>query len=231
MGALTKSPNKKLTAGACALALWVAAGSTAAQAPAGGSDKPAADAPTERARRDADKVFQMILQHADKPRKARDEKAEKAAAPSAGATRSPVPARTAAAETPAPVAAAKRVAEPPALPTNDTAPAMREEAPAPVVELPKPPAGTSTPAQPPAPGKLELVSTVEPEFPARLMRSLGSGSVVVQFDVETDGRVVKAMVVRSSHKGLNEAATTAVAAWRFKPMNAAATGVVELKFE
>jgi TonB family protein len=79
--------------------------------------------------------------------------------------------------------------------------------------------------------KLELVSSVEPEFPARLVRSLGAGSVVVNFDVRPDGTVARAEVSRSSHRGLNEAALAAVAAWRFKPISETMPGVVELKFE
>ncbi len=83
--------------------------------------------------------------------------------------------------------------------------------------------------------KLELVSSVEPEFPARLVRSLGKGSVVVNFDVRPDGTVALALarteVSSSSHRGLNEAAQAAVAAWRFKPISETMPGVVELKFE
>jgi TonB family protein len=79
--------------------------------------------------------------------------------------------------------------------------------------------------------KLELVSSVEPEFPARLVRSLGKGSVVVNFDVRPDGTVARTEVSSSSHRGLNEAAQAAVAAWRFKPISETMPGVVELKFE
>ena len=62
------------------------AGSASAQsAPAA-----AASAPSDRAQRDADKVFRMILMHADKPRRAatRDDKVAAPARPSAAAPES-----------------------------------------------------------------------------------------------------------------------------------------------
>jgi TonB family protein len=79
--------------------------------------------------------------------------------------------------------------------------------------------------------KLELVTSIEPEFPARLVRQLGKGSVTVTFDVRPDGTVSRTEVTSSSHRGLNEAAQAAVAAWRFKPISETLPGVVELKFE
>lgn len=72
---------------------------------------------------------------------------------------------------------------------------------------------------------------MEPEFPGRLVRTLGSGGVLVQFDVAADGSVTHAEVVRSSHKGLEQAAVVAVKQWKFKPMTGSATGMTELKFE
>ena len=78
---------------------------------------------------------------------------------------------------------------------------------------------------------LILLSSVEPEFPARLVRTLGKGSVVVRFEVQSDGSVASTAVVKTSHKGLNEAAQAAVAAWRFKPVGEPASGITELRFE
>jgi TonB family protein len=97
--------------------------------------------------------------------------------------------------------------------------------PMPAVPLPVVPA---LPAQPP---RLELVSAVEPEFPSRLVRTLGTGSVVVNFLVAADGRVATANAVSSSHKGLEPAAIAAVLQWRFKAMSGPANGATELKFE
>jgi TonB family protein len=78
---------------------------------------------------------------------------------------------------------------------------------------------------------LELISSVTPEFPKALVRRLGSGSVVVSFEVLRDGNVGATTVVKTSHQGLNGAAQAAVAAWRFKPISEPADGVTELRFE
>jgi TonB family protein len=205
--------------------------------------------PTERAQHDADKVFRMILQHADKPRRPpRDEP------PPIAAPRTPA-AKGAPAAAAAPVRAAdKRVTATtppgvPAVPTASIAPpasgvassssdAIAAQETAPVSSVPS---EATVAAQPlalapvtsasPRSLKLEVVSSVEPEFPARLVRTLGQGSVVVTFDVRPDGTVARAEVSRSSHRGLNDAALAAVTAWRFKPISETMPGVVELKFE
>lgn len=218
------------------------AGSASAQsAPAA-----AASAPSDRAQRDADKVFRMILMHADKPRRAaaRDDKAAAAPAPGAAASRTAPPARPAgeAAATPdKPVEVV--VAAPTSVPPPAVAASVAE---APPVEAPTPTAPvaplTAAAAAAPAHGalpepavpkntKLELIQSEEPVFPSRLVRQLGNGAVVVRFDVRPDGTVVQPEVVRSSHRGLNAAAVAAVSAWRFKPVSETAQGIVELKFE
>jgi TonB family protein len=231
------------------VAALAAAGAASAQpAPAASGTQP-----TERAQHDADKVFRMILQHADKPRRApRDE-----AAPAAAAPRAPVPPAakgSTGAATAAPRSADPRVTAttPPAVPAAPTAATLPNASVTPssgadAVAVPDPATAgpsqaTSTAATAPAALapvavaaprslKLELVSSVEAEFPARLVRSLGKGSVVVNFDVRPDGTVARTEVARSSHRGLNEAALSAVAAWRFKPISETMPGVVELKFE
>jgi len=225
-------------------------------APSAAASAPAV-APTDRAKRDADKVYQMILMHADKPRRvARDERAiadrsaHGATAPSSarqGAASSRLAAEpdTAPAKVPAPA-----VAGPGATAASTSAASRGESRPveteavvvvAPTSSPPPTPPSPATPAgddkevaRLPAAAKnikLELVESVEPEFPSRLLRSLGGGSVVVQFEVQPDGTVVRPEVVRSSHRGLNAAAQAAVAAWRFKPVSENVPGVVELKFE
>jgi TonB family protein len=97
--------------------------------------------------------------------------------------------------------------------------------------LPETPTAAPVETATPRATKLELVSSVEPQFPSRLIQSLRSGSVVVNFDVRPDGTVARTEVVRSSHRGLNAAAEAAVAAWRFKPLSQTVPGVVELKFD
>lgn len=205
--------------------------------------------PTERAQHDADKVFRMILQHADKPRHVpREEAAPRAPAPPAAKTPAP------AAVTAAPLRAADSrapAATPPSIPTAPrTTAAVEAAVPSlilrdgvvpssealpssqPVATAVAPPAALAPVAVAmPRSLKLELVSSVEPEFPPRLVRSLGKGSVVVNFDVRPDGTVGRTEVSISSHRGLNEAAQAAVAAWRFKPISETMPGVVELKFE
>lgn len=221
------------------------AGSAGAQsAPAA-----AASAPSDRAQRDADKVFRMILMHADKPRRAaaRDDKAA-TPAPGAASGRSAPPARSATDAVAAtarpvePVAAAPAPMSPPAA----AAPAVESrqvearavESPAPVATVAPVTAAAVSPApaalpEPVAPKntKLELIQSEEPAFPSRLVRQLGNGSVVVRFDVRPDGTVAQPEVIQTSHRGLNAAALAAVSAWRFKPISETAPGIVELKFE
>lgn len=218
------------------------AGSVSAQsAPAA-----AASAPSDRAQRDADKVFRMILMHADKPRRAaaRDDKASTTAPGASPAGRAVPPARpTTEAAAPLakpaePVAAAPAAVVPPAAVTAPVADARPVETPAiaasaaPLAAVAASPVSAASP-EPAVPKntKLELIQSEEPLFPSRLVRQLGNGSVVVRFDVRPDGTVAQPEVVQSSHRGLNAAAVAAVSAWRFKPISETAPGIVELKFE
>jgi len=221
------------------------AGSASAQsAPAA-----AASAPSDRAQRDADKVFRMILMHADKPRRAaaRDDKAATTApgASPAGRAVPPAPPARLTAETAAPlakpaepVAAAPAAVVPPAAAAAPVAEARPVETPttatsaAPHAAVAASPVSAASP-EPAVPKntRLELIQSEEPVFPSRLVRQLGNGSVVVRFDVRPDGTVAQPEVVQSSHRGLNAAAVAAVSAWRFKPISETAPGIVELKFE
>jgi TonB family protein len=256
-------------AAALALCTPLAWAQNAPAAPAGAASTPSKTSATERARRDADKVFQMILMHSDKARTPAKQPVTRdvapggaaAAAPTAAAARpaaSPAQAlaRTTPAAAPSPTAAARPAASagtaaaptllssapPAAVPEAAgreplvSPPPASEPAPAPATSttnatpaLPAPAAApTSTP---PAANKLELLSSVEPDFPARLVRTLGSGKVVVQFEVAADGTVSQVDVVQSSHRGLDAAAVAAVKQWRFKPMSGSASGMTELRFE
>lgn len=201
--------------------------------------------PSERVQRDADKVFQMILQHGDKPRRA-PAATDVRAAPRPAATR-PAPAATAATARPVepratvqtPSAATRESAKPTQPDTATAASPSAEPAAIAPESLAAPDASAAVPVAALAPvavaapkaSKLELVSSVEPEFPARLVRQLGKGSVTVNFEVRPDGTVARTEVANTSHRGLNEAALAAVAAWRFKPISEPLPGVVELKFE
>jgi len=189
----------------------------AASAPGGGAD----DAAHARAQREADKVFQWIRIHSDKPRKAAVAAPEKPAAapvrtvakparpadPVVTETVQPIaPARTdvAAHAVPAPAVAAARI-EPPA-PPPATAPVIEEEV-------------TLTP-----------VLKTEPEFPASLMRTLRKGMVQVAFTVQPDGSVAQAHVVSASNARLGPAAVATVSQWRFQPVRHAQEAVVDLGF-
>jgi TonB family protein len=193
---------------------------------------PQAAAPLERAQHDADKVFEMIRQHADKPRRTARGERKTTGSDLRGAS-APTSARAVAAPTAVPRSLAGAAD---ARLSTSTPPALLGEP----VAAGDTGFGETTPAPGAAPAvavalprslRLELVSSVEPEFPAGLVRSLGSGSVLVTFEVAPNGTVARTQVVRSSHQGLNAAAVDAVAAWRFRPTSQTLPGVVELKFE
>lgn len=203
-----------------AACLSLCGGELAAQAPA------SQPAPSERAQRDADKVFQWIKIHSDKPRRVRDEKEAK-----------PAPAAAVAA-TPAPRPAARPAPEPRAVATT-AAPLPNPEPVAPAaVEaalISAAVAKAAAAAVPPAPepeedDPLVFVHQVEPEFSRMAMRFLNKGSVQVRFEVKPDGTVGRTEVVKSSSTRLNQAAIAAVAQWRFQPLRHAQTGIVDLGF-
>ena len=56
-----------------------------------------------------------------------------------------------------------------------------------------------------------------PRYPVALRRDGISGRVYVQFVVNTDGRVVDAHAVETTHPGFDDAAVAAVARWKFRP--------------
>jgi len=185
--------------------------------PAQAQPAPAAsqNAPSERAQRDADKVFQWIRLHADKPRRARDEKEVQPAAVvrPAKAVRPATPL-----EPPAP-------SEPPAAtPAPLETPRVDPVAAAPVAVAP------ASPLEPEEDDPLVFVHQVEPDFPRLAMRSLRKGSVRVRFEVKPDGTIGRTEVVKTSNGRLNEAAVAAVAQWRFQPLRHAQAGFVDLEF-
>jgi protein TonB len=56
-----------------------------------------------------------------------------------------------------------------------------------------------------------------PDYPARMRLDGVSGSVNVEFDVNTEGRVVRVEAVSFTHREFVEPALRAVRAWRFEP--------------
>lgn len=230
---------------AAALATAFACVSVGAQ----GSPEPAAKPPVEdtrmeRAQRDADKVFKIILLNADSPRAKRE--AAKAAAAAGGA---PTAAAAAPAPAPKPVTAKADAPAPApaAVPAKSDAPVARsvDTAPAPAAEMMMTAAVQRSSAPPPtalAPASapvdddddvvaLEMTRQVTPRFRRELMEQLRKGSVQVKFEVLANGTVGNTEVLKSSNRGLNNSATFAVSQWVFKPISEPRQAVVELGFD
>lgn len=62
-----------------------------------------------------------------------------------------------------------------------------------------------------------VVSRTPPEYPISMRRYAISGEVLVEFIVDTDGKVANAMVVESDNPTFDEPAIEAVLSWKFKP--------------
>lgn len=56
-----------------------------------------------------------------------------------------------------------------------------------------------------------------PDYPAALRRDAIEGEVVVEFEVDPQGRVVTARIVGGGHREFEQAALRAVLRWRFEP--------------
>ncbi len=82
----------------------------------------------------------------------------------------------------------------------------------------------------PEPPALQLLSKVEPEIPRQLQADFRGGAVTVRFTVQTDGSVMQAQALQSSHKRLAVAAVTAVNQWRFAPLPAPREATVDIAF-
>jgi TonB family protein len=200
-----------------------------ATAPAGSAS--ASDA-SARAQREADKVFQWIRIHSDKPRKAAVAGTpDKPAAPVVrSAARPAAPPGTAIRETVVPLAATPA-------PRTDVA---GRSAPAQAVAVAPARVEPVAPKLEPAPlaaapnldedMMLTPVRKTEPQFPANLMRTLRKGVVQVAFTVQPDGSVSQAHVVSSSHPRLGPTALETVTQWRFEPVRHAQQAVVDLGF-
>ncbi len=240
-----------------ALSLSLASLAVHAQtAPAAPAEAKPALSDVERAKRDADKVFQWIKFHAEKGEKKPEKPEAKAETPRPAA-------KPAAA--PAPVVARRQEPEP----VSERAPAARSPAqepvamaaPAPVTQTIAPPASSPSPlsetpapqgmsmsapvtaaaagkAAPPEPAPLEpedvplkLVRKVDPEYPRSLLAQQRQGSVLVQFTVRPDGSVDAAQATRSPDRKLSTAAVNAVRQWRFEPIPAPRQVSVEIGFQ
>ena len=206
------------------------AGSAAAQAPA--PVTPADLSAADRAKRDAEKVFQWIRIHSDKPRKAT------AAAPVDKPPAAPAP-RSATRAARAPDGIVETVRELPAAPRQDLASRPVEPptpAPAPAANTSPAVAVDASAPQVAAAAAVEddvalmPVHKTEPEFPGALMRQLRKGLVQVGFTVKPDGSVTQVHAVSSTHPRLVAAAVSTVAQWKFQPLRQPQQAVVDLGF-
>lgn len=193
--------------------------------------------PSERAKRDAEKVFQWIRIHSDKPRKAAT--AAPAERPTPVAAKAVKPARVPdsgiteavqalpAARTPARTEAAARPAEPAAVPASQP----REEPASPAV-VARTGSGTPSAASPVVEEDVRLtpIYKTEPDFSGSLMRTLRKGMVQVSFTVQPDGSVAQAQVVSTTHPRLAQTAIATVSQWRFQPLRHPQQAVVDLGF-
>lgn len=174
--------------------------------------------PTERAQRDADKVFQWIRIQADKPVQ-RAPATAKAAAPPPVAAKSV--AAVAAAESPAAGPDAAAPAEATLLASARIV--TRTMAPLPAAPL------AATP-EPELMLPLKLLSKVEPDMPRQLPANIRAGLVLVRFTVQPDGRVADPEVVQTTNQRMSASALEAVLQWRFAPISQARTATVEVGF-
>lgn len=85
----------------------------------------------------------------------------------------------------------------------------------------------------PEPALEELIPVAqgEPSFPNHIMRNLRQGRVQVTFDVKPDGTVGDVRVASTSSLRLNSYAVAAVQEWRFKPISRSRQATVELGFD
>jgi TonB family protein len=245
------------TTGSClraALGACLAAAAMAAAAQASAPAAPGAGV-SERARREADRVFQWIRLHGERPRtRPADGKRPEPSRPGgAGEAAAGVGRRGdtgTAAGPPAASAAASRTAAqdagtdpPPAAGSAASAPltavpaaAAPQAASMPAVESVPTLAGPALigpvwlePADPVA-SDLALSHQVLPEFSFIVMQALRKGLARLRFTVQLDGTVSGAEVLRSTDEEINAAVLAAVSQWRFQPVRQVRTAVVELGF-
>jgi len=212
---------------------------------------PSEVAPSERAKRDADKVFHWIMIQGDRTRKApaaaakdakefKDErpaaKPVRVAAPEAAPARPKPDATIAATEPSNPKPAGKPAERPSETPASPAVPAAVAEAPRqddPRVARIESGPGVAAPAvelTDDAPQGLVALAQPAPQFPANVMRTLRRGTVQVRFSVQTDGSVANLEVLNTTSPRLNAAALEAIGQWRFQPVSRVQTGAVEVGF-
>ncbi len=179
--------------------------------------------PTERAQRDADKVFQWIRMQGDKP----VQRAQASA-----------PAPTKPAVSPPPLVSKPTVAVAAAdsstagadavLPYEATLVASARIVTRTMAPLPAAPVAAAP--EPELMLPLKLLTKVDPEMPRQLQANIRSGLVLVRFTVQPDGRVMAPEVVQTTNQRMSVAALEAVLQWRFAPISQARVATVEVGF-
>ena len=92
-------------------------------------------------------------------------------------------------------------------------------------DIPPPPPPPPTVAPPRAPirvgGQIQtpaLVKRVEPVYPDLAVSARIRGVVILEANVDKDGRVVEVKVLRTANRLLDDAAITAVRQWQYRPL-------------
>jgi TonB family protein len=227
--------------------------SALAQAPTAPTPPEAAAPMTDadRAKRDANKVFQFIKLHA-----VRANPAPAAAAAQAPRPVAPAKPAIAAANKPATTAvtaaAATSAVKAAAATANEPAPMVAQTgadksagaelqlpsaaAAAAANAVPTPVAPTVAPTVAPAAAETEeielaIIKHVQPELPSNRMGNLRSGSVWVQFTVEPDGSTKGVQARPGAQVRLAQSAVRAVEQWRFAPIPSARDVSIEFVFK
>ncbi len=147
---------------------------------------------------------------------------EKPEATPAKAASAPAPAKeekpavtTPQVQEPAPVPVPAAVEKPAAAPVPDSSAAVLEKKPVP--PLPAPPASAAPPpAEPRSLVAAVPISQATPAYPELALRTRASGSVVLELQVDEQGKVTKATPVGGQNIFYN-AAVTAAMKWRYRP--------------
>lgn len=231
-----------------ALGLACSPGLLLAQANSGKDAKSLSD--SDRAKRDADKVFSFIKFHTVRtaPAPAPAKPTAQAAPPTRSLGVAAAPASQPVAATPASVgAAATSSAAAPAAATPSTLAADAASAAEPTVTTAGLPADAASAAatlsQAPLQAApqveeeevpLRLVDYVAPDMSAQVLAAMPSNEVTVpvRFTVQPDGRVSSAQAMGgSAPRRVAQAAVRAVQQWRFDPLPAERTVDVEINFK
>jgi len=229
-----------------ALGLACSPGLLLAQANSGKDAKSLSD--SDRAKRDADKVFSFIKFHTVRTAPAPAKPTAQAAPPTRSLGVAAAPASQPVAATPASVgAAATSSAAAPAAATPSTLAAEAASAAEPTVTTADLPADAASAAatlsQAPLQAApqveeeevpLRLVDYVAPDMSAQVLAAMPSNEVTVpvRFTVQPDGRVSSAQAMGgSAPRRVAQAAVRAVQQWRFDPLPAERTVDVEINFK